>query len=83
MVMQLLQSSSRIIDIYGHCAGTVIVEAMVEDLEDEILSSDGVLPPEGLNDIDDVKPQNNLTSSEKLFIALEMAECIAAMHGKF
>ena len=83
LVMNLLQSSPRIVSLYSHCAGTVVTEAAVQDLSDVVVPFGGYKPEEEEFDNDDVDPLNNLTVSEKLNIALEMAEAIADMHGKF
>lgn len=80
--MNLLQKSPRIVSLYSHCAGTVVTEAAVQDLSDVVVPFGGYEPEEGLFDEHDVDPLNNLTASEKLDVALEMAEAIADMHGK-
>ena len=81
MMMQLLQPSPHIIDMYAHCAFSLITETAIEDIEHLIMPTGGIEPEEGLMDEDDVNPMNNLTVSEKLELSLELATCLAEMHG--
>lgn len=82
MMMNLLQTSHHVVNIYGHCSGTVVTESALEDMSDYIVPFGGYLPKAGLSDEHDVDPLNNLTVAEKLDIALEMAECLSDMHSK-
>jgi len=79
LVMERLTSSPRIADIYGHCATSIYSEFLPNEAEEFIVLGEG--DGENLNDEDDVKPNNNYTISEKLDMALQMAESIADLHG--
>ena len=88
LVMERLSSSPRIVDIYGHCAFSVLTEDMVEELEYKIIEGKGyataeqIVAWEALSEKPgDVVPRNNFTVTEKLDIALAMAESIADLHG--
>ena len=80
-IMERLTSSSRIVDIFGHCGTGVWVEAIPYEVEEVIVPGDGYIKQEDLHDKDDVKPQNDYTPTEKLETALVMAESIADLHG--
>lgn len=87
MVMSLLSSSPRAIDIYSHCAMSSVIEFAPQDMEEYILPTNGYSPQkwvrrrEGKNGVP-LEPLNHYISpEEKLEIALEMAKCVAAMHG--
>lgn len=82
LVMERLTDSARIVDIYGHCALGVITEKLDYDVESDIIPGSG--QPDKINGLGDkyeVKPQNYYKPTEKLELALQMAECIAALHG--
>lgn len=81
LIMEKLSSSPRIVNLYGHCATSINVEAMDDGLEDYMVPGEGYMQQEELDAFDDVTPQNNLTNTEKLQLALEMAETIAELHG--
>ena len=81
LIMERLTKSPRIIDIYAHCAMTVVVEAMQKELEDYAVPGSGLIKQEELHDEDDVQPQNKFTPTQKLKFSLEMAEGIADLHG--
>ena len=81
LVMERLTSSPNIVDIYGHCAVSVLTEALSMEIESRVISENGYLSGNPLNDKDDVDPKNNFTPTEKLILALEMAEAIAELHG--
>mmetsp|Transcript_2119 Transcript_2119/g.3365 ORF Transcript_2119/g.3365 Transcript_2119/m.3365 type:complete len:571 (-) Transcript_2119:209-1921(-) len=80
LVMEQLSASPRIINMYGHCETSVSVEPMVKELE-EFVVPHGFIDQKDLNDKDDVDPQNKFTATEKLNIALAMAESLADLHG--
>ena len=82
LVMERLTSSSRVVDIFGHCALAVATEKLDYDVEDAIIPTSGH-PNEkhGLQDKYGVRPQNDYNPTEKLELALEMALCIAELHG--
>mmetsp|Transcript_8714 Transcript_8714/g.15290 ORF Transcript_8714/g.15290 Transcript_8714/m.15290 type:complete len:368 (+) Transcript_8714:129-1232(+) len=86
MVMEMLSSSPRAIDIYSHCAMSSLIEFAPTDIEEYILPTTGYSPKKFVrrgaknNDLDE--PINDhISPEEKLEIALEMAKCIATMHG--
>ena len=81
LIMERLTKSPRIIDIYAHCALTVVVEAMKKELEEYAVPGSGLMKQEELHDEDDVKPQNEFTPTQKLKFSLEMAEGLADLHG--
>lgn len=88
MVMELLSSSPRTANIYSFCALSSVIEFAPIDIEDYIMPSKGRHPKRirrRRSDDDHAlveSPINDYISPyEKLEIALEMAECIAAMHG--
>jgi len=94
MVIELLSSSPHAIDIYSHCAMSSVIEFAPTEMEEYILPTKGFSPKTLVrrratknNDLDEHEhvehsPLNDYISpEEKLEIALEMAKCIAAMHG--
>ena len=81
LVMERLTHSPRIVDIYGHCGYSVSVEAIPHEVEEYIVPGEGMIKQEELHDQDDVNPQNDYTATEKLEMALSMAESIADLHG--
>jgi serine/threonine protein kinase len=90
-VMDLLTSSDHIINIYGRCATTIMVETgkeftyeMVPANYDFLLEGEqGRIEQEVLDEMqeDDVRPLNNFTAEEKLDYAITIAESVAFMHG--
>ena len=90
-VIELLSSSPHAIDIYSHCAMSSVIEFAPTEMEEYILPTKGFSPKKlvrrGIknNDLEEENknsPLNDYISpEEKLEIALEMAKCIAAMHG--
>lgn len=81
LVMERLTKSSRIVDIFGHCANSVWVEALPYELEQIIVPGDGYMKQKDLKDEFELNPQNDYTAEEKLDIAISMAESIADLHG--
>ena len=101
MVMELLSSSPRVIDIYSHCAMSAVTEYAPTDIDKSIMPTTGYVPKSihvrqrggGRQMSDDnnvVRVQEEerlslndhiLSPKEKLEIALEMAKCIAVLHG--
>ncbi|KAL7546280.1 hypothetical protein ACHAWF_009609 [Thalassiosira exigua] len=86
MVMELLHSSPRAIDIYSHCAMSSVIEFAPTDIEGYVMPTSGRSPKRFVrkieNEEDKEKPLNDhISPIEKLEIALEMAKCLAAMHG--
>jgi len=81
IIMERLTSSDKIVDIFGLCGSSVMVESLPNELENKIVPGGGWMKHEDLKDSDDVDIQNNFTVPEKLYLALEMAESIAVLHG--
>ena len=81
VVMERLTASPRIIDIYAHCGMAVQVEALPYEVEEVIVPGSGYTKQDKLHDEEDVKPKNDYTATEKLDIALSMAESLADLHG--
>jgi len=76
-------SSNLIMDIYGYCGATMLVEPGTP-IEEEIVPQGWVwVKQRGLDkiQIDDVKPLNNYTAEQKLDLAIRMAEGLALLHG--
>ena len=78
IVMERLTSSPRIADIYGHCAFSVYSEFLPKEAEENIIPGEGILP-EKIEE--DLKSHNDYKISEKLDMALQMAESLADLHG--
>jgi len=85
LIMERLTASPRIVDVYGHCAVSVLTEFLPKEL-------DGIAAPfesrrrqtrivERQKEENDIKPINNLSIQEKLVISIQMAEAIADLHG--
>lgn len=87
MVMEQLTSSPRAADIYSHCAMSSVIEFAPIDMEDYIMPTIGYTPKKilrrGAKHLDewDGPLNSNISPEEKLEIALEMAKCLAVMHG--
>lgn len=82
LILERLTHSPRVLDIYGYCSTTVLLEPMASDLHFKIVIDDyGLASQAELDKLDDVYPLNNLTTSEKLEISLQMAESLADLHG--
>lgn len=79
--MERLTSSPRIIDIFGHCGTSTIVEPMQFEVIDAVIPGEGRIEQKELDKFDDVHPMNNFTIEEKLQMAIDMAEAIADLHG--
>ena len=84
MVMELLSATPRAIDLYAHCAMSSVVEFAGTDMDEALLPTLG-FPPRGVRGGDEsfeARPYNDdLSPPEKLEVALEMAKCLAVMHG--
>ncbi|CAJ1942930.1 unnamed protein product [Cylindrotheca closterium] len=81
LIMERMSMSPRIVDMYGHCGSAVQVEAIPYEIEEVIVPGDGYAKAGDLRDELDVRPQNQYTATEKLEMALEMAESLADLHG--
>lgn len=84
IVAERLSPSPRTYDIYGFCSMSIMSEIFHHgDIEPFTLNGKGYMKQEDLDKLqkDDVAPQNNLTSEQKLVLALQMAEALAELHG--
>lgn len=85
MVMELLTSSPRSPNIYGHCGMSSLTEFLPEDIEEAVLPTFGYSPKRllrGSRELDfDSELNDHLSPREKLEIALEISKCLAVMHG--
>lgn len=93
LILERLQAANRISVIYGYCATSVAVEALSNELKDQILpytdhhTERGRLAPEILqalqqqSDSREAFSLNNFTVEEKLHLAIGMAEGLAELHG--
>ena len=85
MVMELLTSSPRSTNIYGHCGMSSLTEFLPEDIEATVLPTFGYSPKRllrgSLGQDFDSELNDHLSPREKLEIALEISKCLAAMHG--
>lgn len=81
--MERLSPSPRVLDIYGHCGTSVILEAMVGDIHTRIIPTGGMIKRKVLEKMqkENVHPMNKFTAEEKFKMALEMAESLADIHG--
>jgi serine/threonine protein kinase len=73
LVLERLTSSGRIADIYSHCGLAIVMEFFAHG------DAEAVMVP--YYAFKKSEPERNLTVSEKLRIALDMAEAIADLHG--
>ncbi|KAL7506409.1 hypothetical protein ACHAXN_003692 [Cyclotella atomus] len=88
MVMELLTTSPRSANIYSYCALSSVIEFAPVDIEEYIMPSKGRHPklirrhadPED-HGLMEHPVNDHISPHEKLEIALEMAKCIAEMHG--
>jgi len=83
IVAERLSSNPRTYNIYGFCGLGIISEFFYHgDIDGPFLGGDdGDMKAEDLHDEAELKPQNHLTGTEKLVLALEMAEAVAVLHG--
>ena len=80
LVMDQTRASPNILDIYGHCGTSVLIEAMSSGISHRIVPGKGVSEQKPLYENGNFHSFNNLTTSEKLEIATSMAESLAALH---
>jgi hypothetical protein len=81
MVMERLTESPIIVDMYGFCGTSIYSELLPREVEMYVVPGEGFADADSLDDEDDVKPRNNYTVTEKLEMALQMAETLAVLHG--
>jgi serine/threonine protein kinase len=77
LVMERLAAANNIVDVHGHCATSVLVEAIPFEVEEYIIPGSGYLNQGEVRD----EPYNPFSPLEKLEMAVEMAESIAVLHG--
>jgi len=87
LIFERLSASKLTSDIYAHCGSSVVVQSG-HDIEKSVVprigrNERGRLPQEMLDalEVNDVHPMNNYSVSEKVDMALVMAESLAEMHG--
>lgn len=86
IIMEQLTHSPRIIDIYGLCGMSMLVEdASGGDLAKEIKPTGGYISQRRLDkkfqSNGEVHPMNNISVADKLELAIVMAESVADIHG--
>jgi len=80
IVMERLNHSPYIVDMYGHCGASLMVQRIEHEIQEQIVP-DGYMTEEELDDKYEVQPQNSYSIKEKLYFALSMAESLATLHG--
>lgn len=91
-ILERLTASPRIVNIYGFCGASMFVEYLPHEVELEIhtqLERDEVREVYEKHNKKAIRrnetvwafPMNNLTSVEKLKLAIDMAESLADIHG--
>ena len=90
LIMERLTSSPRIVNAYGHCGTSILVETMSHSALDAVIPIDE--PPGLWNKMNRevryaipflLRPpsRSRLTTAEKLDMAILMSESIAELHG--
>lgn len=77
MVMELLTFSSRSVNIYSFCGLSSVIEFAPIDIEEFILRRKDHHP----NLVQGLPANDHINPREKLDMALEIAKCLAEMHG--
>mmetsp|Transcript_26654 Transcript_26654/g.63551 ORF Transcript_26654/g.63551 Transcript_26654/m.63551 type:complete len:497 (-) Transcript_26654:340-1830(-) len=85
LIMERVSSSPHILNVYGSCGTTMVVETMSQNVEDlAVPSEEGTMDQEELDELSTFWPhrqsQNNLTASEKLLLATSMARGLYDLH---
>jgi serine/threonine protein kinase len=81
LIMERLTSSPRIVNIYGHCATTILTEASEDGVADSIVPQSGHYNQNSSDHMHSIHSFNAFTPLEKLDIAIEMSKSIADLHG--
>jgi len=85
IILERMTASPRIVDIYGHCGTSVLLEAMVGTAKSRFKQGPRYIKQSKLDKIqdkaNDVVPMNDLTPVQKLDWAITVAESIADLHG--
>ena len=83
IIMESMTKSPRIMDLYGHCGFSTMVEVVPIEFEEVVVPGEGYESHDKVEkrNKNGVQPFNNFTATEKLTFALEMAESLADIHG--
>jgi len=81
IVMERLTASPYIVDAFGLCGTSIFSEVMPNEVADLIIPGDGYAEQEELDGQPSVVSGNNYTIAEKLDMAIDMTQALAAIHG--
>lgn len=81
LVMERLSASPRITDMYGFCATSLLTEPLPGEIWDEAVPTKRTIQESELRDKNHLDPKNKYTPTEKIEMALELAEALAELHG--
>mmetsp|Transcript_32250 Transcript_32250/g.94946 ORF Transcript_32250/g.94946 Transcript_32250/m.94946 type:complete len:622 (-) Transcript_32250:116-1981(-) len=81
LVMERLSASPRITDMYGFCATSVMSEPLPGELWGEAVPTERTIQKHELQDEEHLDPKNQYTPTEKIEMALDLAEALAELHG--
>jgi hypothetical protein len=83
VILEQLSANERFIDIHGYCGVSTLLEGAKGELADEVMPSGGFIKQDKLDTFqkEDVMPLNYLSLTEKLDLAIVMAEALADLHG--
>ena len=81
LVMERLSASPRITDMYGFCATSVMTEPLPGEIWEEAVPTERTIQKHELRDKEHLDPKNKYTPTEKIEMALDLAEALAELHG--
>ena len=81
LVMERLSSSPRITDMYGFCATSLMTEPLPGEIWGEAVPTKRTIQKNELRDKKHLDPKNKYTPTEKIEMALDLAEALAELHG--
>ena len=81
LVMERLSASPRITDMYGFCATSVMTEPLPGEIWSEAVPTKRTIQKSELRDKNHLDPKNKYTPTEKIEMALDLAEALAELHG--
>ena len=81
LVMERLSASPRITDMYGFCATSVMTEPLPGEIWGEAVPTKRTIQKSELRDKKHLDPKNKYTPTEKIEMALDLAEALAELHG--
>ena len=83
VILEQLSENERFIDIHGYCGVSTLLEGAKGELTGEVMPSSGFIKQDKLDMFqkEDVMPLNYLSLTEKLDLAIVMAEALADLHG--